>query len=682
MVKWAIDVDTHTNQSKAFSMITPSSQGAGLDIEAQRSVRNSDYFYRTEPIGSIEEEIQRQKTKSAIAYRQEKSIAGFKSLGIQDLEEQYKEKSFNNLHNILNSQLKNENFKTKVDNYFKLTGIQQLDMNIAMMRDALQRVGVLLPDEKQKLEQQIRDANPIIITFEFAIKVASDPDVQSWTNYFLEKILDAATGVGIVYVSQKISETAMNYYRILKKNLQDILNANRRPDQSPEETVQTGNQQQQGGPPGGGGAGIQQQGGYRPGQDGQGFQQGGVGQGGVGQGGQQGGQQGGIGQGGQQTESNLQQVHVHEPDTEPEPDPETEPTVSPEDLPDNEHPIFAAIASLLINRFTLISLGAVVSTTVLMANMPLQFRNVALEVVQDNRPPMIMIRELITRGGHAIIQAYRNSIYGNRGPLEQVGPEVIRRMMEDGRVRPDDFTQELPPIHEETSELVRSIVDLVDHLLSTGPSSVSIRDFSQIKGRIIFASRLHSTNQQLIDLALQALANKGPGYTDSVQFCKEFLQIVFDNTESYPKAKQNQIMRDFNKVIRIIKEYQKESMRIAESQASTSSQAEASTSSQAEASTSSQGETSGSSAAMGVNFVRLQRISDLFRENDNKKMIAFVNNLKRNINRYNRFTRNAINSTDGRLSGRQWLRQFLEVLLNNKSLSRARYDEILKNYNP
>ena len=662
MVKWSIDVDTYTMKNRGFSLLTPSSQGRGLDIEAQRSLHNSDFFYRTEPIDSIEEEIERQKTKSAIVYREQKQKLGFKSQGIQDLEEQYKEKSFNNLYNILNAQLKNEDFKTKVDNYFKITGTQQLDMNIAMMRDALQRVGVLLPNEKEKLEQQIRNANPIIITFEFGIRVASDPDVLSWTNYFLDKSLDAAAGVGIVYTS----EQAKNYYRILKKHLQDIYNANRRPDQSPQEDdVQTGNPQQQGGPPGGGGAGNQQQGGYQPME--QGGQQGNVAQGSQ-QGSQQGGQQGSVGQGGQP------QVHVHQPETEPEPEPEN-PTISPEELPDNEHPIFAAIASLLMNKFTLISLGAVVSTTVLMANMPIQFRNVALAVVQDNRPPMIMIRELISAGGHAIMQAYRNSIYGNRGPLVDVGPEVIRRLMQDGQVRPDDFTPELPPIHEETSEIVRSIVDLIDHLLSVGPNSVSIQDFSQIKGRVILASRRHQTNPQLVNFAIEALSSRAAGYRDSIEFCKEFLKTVFANTENYPRAKQIEILKNFNKAIRIIKEYQKESMRVAESQAGSSSQAEASGSQRQEIS-------DGSSVTRGLNYIRLQRIIELFNQNDNKKMIDFVNKLKININRYNGMTQRAMNMVDTRLSGRQWLRQFIEVALDNKILRQAKYDEIIKNYKP
>ena len=42
---------------------------------------------------------------------------------------------------------------------------------------------------------------------------------------------------------------------------------------------------------------------------------------------------------------------------------------------------------------------------------------------------MIMIRELISQGGTAVMQAYRNSIYGDRGPLTTVGPEVIRELM-------------------------------------------------------------------------------------------------------------------------------------------------------------------------------------------------------------------------------------------------------------
>jgi len=681
---WGVDVDTHTNKNNKFSMLTPSSQGLGLDIETQQSTINSDYKYREDPQNAIDAEIQRQKTQARMFFRQKKAASanlGFKNENLQSLEERYKEKSFNNLYHVLKSQLKNEDFNQKIDRYFKLTGQEELDMNMKLMADALERVGVLLPNEKLKMEEAIRKASPIIITFDFAIKVASDPDTRSWANYFLDKVGDAATATGVGYVGTQIykgGQTAAEYWRILKYNLQRIYNANKVPDKPPGETEQgTGNQQQQGGPPGGGGnaggAQQQQQGGTGYENQGQGATQGGI-MGGMQQGPQQQGgpQQGGPQQGG--VGPGQGQVIVHQPDQNPQPQDPTTATLNPQELPDAEHPIYAAIASLLLNRFTLIGLGAVITTSTLMAAMPQQFRGIVVGIVQENRPPMIMIRELISQGGTAVMQAYRNSIYGDRGPLTTVGPEVIRELMQEGQIRPEQIQHEAEPtlLHDETNQYARRIIDIVNHIL-TIPSAINshvIEDFSQIKSSVVALSRRHreSGMGNLIDMALEALQRKGPGYKDSVEFCKEFLQILMDNLPNeYPISKKDEIIKDFNKAIRVINEYKKDAIRKSEAQDERTRQ---------------RASTSSGSDMVGILLkTQLSRIRVLFRKNIEKNMIEYVNRIKQNNPNFPQSIQKAINLTDRTLTGMEWLMQYVVNLKNAGDIDENELDAIVKLYN-
>ena len=137
---WGTDVDTHTNQNKSkFFNLTPSSQGAGSDIEFQNSLQNSDYEFRKDPQGAISAEMERQKVKGIVFRfkdrRALKNNMGFKAPNLKDVVKNIQTASAGNYMAIVNDQIDNEKFEQNIQKYFDITGLQQFDQNMGVLFD-------------------------------------------------------------------------------------------------------------------------------------------------------------------------------------------------------------------------------------------------------------------------------------------------------------------------------------------------------------------------------------------------------------------------------------------------------------------------------------------------------------------------------------------------------------------
>ena len=169
-------------------------------------------------------------------------------------------------------------------------------------------------------------------------------------------------------------------------------------------------------------------------------------------------------------------------------------------------------------------------------------------------------------------------------------------------------------------------------------------------------------------MALEALQRKGPGYKDSVEFCKEFLQILMDNLPNeYPISKKDEIIKDFNKAIRVINEYKKDAIRKSEAQDERTRQ---------------RASTSSGSDMVGILLkTQLSRIRVLFRKNIEKNMIEYVNRIKQNNPNFPQSIQKAINLTDRTLTGMEWLMQYVVNLKNAGDIDENELDAIVKLYN-
>ncbi len=187
---WGVNIDDHTNKMNSkFFNLTPSSQGAGLDVEFQNSLQNSDYYYRKDPKDSISEEIEGQKTSGIIfRFKDRRALnnnLGFKKATLKDVVENVRNASVENYDAILNDQINNEQFEQNIQKYFNITGMQQFDQNMAVLFDQIKKQGILLPDERQMIEQMIISGDPrIIMDSSFINKIITDPDLMNWLiNY-------------------------------------------------------------------------------------------------------------------------------------------------------------------------------------------------------------------------------------------------------------------------------------------------------------------------------------------------------------------------------------------------------------------------------------------------------------------------------------------------------------------
>ena len=295
---FGVDVDTHTNKKNSkFFNLTPSSQGAGLDIEFQNSLQNSDYPYRKDPQDSISAEIDRQKT-SGITFRFKDRRAlnnnlGFKKASLKDVVDNIRQSSAENYLAIVNDQVNNEQFEQNIQKYFNILGMEQLDQNMGVLFDQLQKYGVILEDERQRIENMIRNADIRILQDErVAQKTVQDPDLIQWLKNFVKYFT-------IAKEAYKKGQKAATIIIAFVKKIMDYLRAMRIPVPREFEdfTGGSGGGGPGGGPGGGSGGGT----GGRPGSGtGQGYGGGSgyPGGGGYGGGSGMGGSGGGSGMGG------------------------------------------------------------------------------------------------------------------------------------------------------------------------------------------------------------------------------------------------------------------------------------------------------------------------------------------------------------------------------------------------
>ena len=249
---WGTDVDTHTNRKNrmSFNMLTPESQGAGLDIVFQNSLQNSDYYLRKDPQNSISSEIDRQKSKVVFRYKDRRVMnnnMGFTAPTLKDIVNNVEESAANNYMEIINNQIDEEGFNRNIEKYFNITGMQQFDQNMGILFDSLKKHGVLLDDERKRIENLILQINILIIQDEtIAQKVVQDPDLLQWLKNFIK-----------YYTTFKEAFTkgkqALTILQAFIKKVMDYLRAMRTPVPREFEDFTSGGGG--GGPPGGGGGG-------------------------------------------------------------------------------------------------------------------------------------------------------------------------------------------------------------------------------------------------------------------------------------------------------------------------------------------------------------------------------------------------------------------------------------------
>jgi len=251
---WGTDVDTHTNQNKSkFFNLTPSSQGAGLDIEFQNSLQNSDYEFRKDPQGAISAEMERQKVKGIVFRfkdrRALKNNMGFKAPNLKDVVKNIQTASAGNYMAIVNDQIDNEKFEQNIQKYFDITGLQQFDQNMGVLFDTLKKHGIMMEDERQRIEEMIRNGDIRIIQDEtIAQKVVQDRDLMYWTTNFVKYFKQAQKGMAAAEAGKQI----YNIITAFIKKLMDYLRSMRVPVPRAFEVFVGGG----GPPPPGGGGGY------------------------------------------------------------------------------------------------------------------------------------------------------------------------------------------------------------------------------------------------------------------------------------------------------------------------------------------------------------------------------------------------------------------------------------------
>jgi len=251
---WGTDVDTHTNQNKSkFFNLTPSSQGAGLDIEFQNSLQNSDYEFRKDPQGAISAEMERQKVKGIVfRYKDRRALKnnmGFKAPNLKDVVKNIQTASAGNYMAIVNDQIDNEKFEQNIQKYFDITGLQQFDQNMGVLFDTLKKHGIMMEDERQRIEEMIRNGDIRIIQDEtIAQKVVQDRDLMYWTTNFVKYFKQAQKGMAAVEAGKQI----YNIITAFIKKLMDYLRSMRVPVPRAFEVFVGGG----GPPPPGGGGGY------------------------------------------------------------------------------------------------------------------------------------------------------------------------------------------------------------------------------------------------------------------------------------------------------------------------------------------------------------------------------------------------------------------------------------------
>ena len=127
---FGLSIDDHTNKSRnKFFNLTPSSQGVGLDIEFQNSLHNSDYEYRKDPQDSISGEIQREKARVTLRYKDRRALKnnmGFTAPSLKDVIENVRTAAAENYMAIVDDQIDNERFEQNIQKYFSSSDWKKL----------------------------------------------------------------------------------------------------------------------------------------------------------------------------------------------------------------------------------------------------------------------------------------------------------------------------------------------------------------------------------------------------------------------------------------------------------------------------------------------------------------------------------------------------------------------------
>ena len=202
--------------------------------------------------------------------------------------------------------------------------------------------------------------------------------------------------------------------------------------------------------------------------------------------------------------------------------------------------------------------------------MPGRFRENVIGVIGGAQPVYLMVQQLIHQGGSGLVNAVRRGFFGeNVADIGEFMVDFIHRFMNSGlpRLREAQRMRDDPNPHimENTNAVVKEIIDIVNEINRDGVTQTRIDEFSDFKR--LFASRgnrvanYNEQNEQILDLAVQALRDrKIEAKTDSVEWCRALLDIIFDNTKSpsFNGETVARIRRDFNEAHNKIKRFRQE----------------------------------------------------------------------------------------------------------------------------
>jgi Txe/YoeB family toxin of Txe-Axe toxin-antitoxin module len=209
-----------------------------------------------------------------------------------------------------------------------------------------------------------------------------------------------------------------------------------------------------------------------------------------------------------------------------------------------------------------------------------------------------------------------------------------------------------PHIQETTNAVVRQIIDLINEIKRDGVTQTRIDEFSDLKR--LFASRnnrrgnYNNENAQIIDLAVEALNSQDLAKTDSVEWCRALLDIIFDNTKSpmYNGETQATIKRDFNEVHNKIKRFRQEVE---------------------------EGTREGNP---NTNLSRniLPNIERALRDKNRQVLAEIVDKLK--VQQNTQLVQRAVDITDRQLKGLSWIKEFLKNLYNEGAIGNTKFDKL------